>query len=132
MTRYDAVKPGRWSDKLTFSPAIRVGNLLFISGTTATDDNLQLVGIGDICAQTRQIFRKWEPILKAVGATFDNIVETTDYYTTLEGYVGTADVRREFFRLPFPAATGVQVAGLIRPDALIEIKGIAVLDAVRN
>lgn len=131
-TRYEAVTPGRWSDRLTFSPAIRVGNLLFISGTTATDESLQIVGLGDICAQTRQIFRKWEPILKAVGASFDNIVETTDYYTTLEGYAGTAAVRREFFRHPFPAATGVQVAGLIRPDALIEIKGIAVLDAVRG
>ena len=131
-TRYEAVTPGRWSDRLTFSPAIRVGNLLFISGTTATDENLQIVGLGDICAQTRQIFRKWGPILKAAGASFDNIVETTDYYTTLEGYAGTAAVRREFFRHPFPAATGVKVAGLIRPEALIEIKGIAVLDAVRG
>jgi enamine deaminase RidA (YjgF/YER057c/UK114 family) len=131
-TRYEAVIPSRWSDRLTFSPAIRVGNLLFISGTTATDESLKIVGVGDICAQTRQIFRKWEPILEAVGAGFDNIVETTDYYTTLEGYAGTADLRREFFRPPFPAATGVQVAGLIRRDALIEIRGIAVLDAVRG
>jgi aminoacrylate peracid reductase len=131
-TRCEAVIPGRWSDRLTFSPAVRVGNLLFISGTTATDETLKIVGAGDICSQTRQIFRKWEPILKAVGAGFDNVVETTDYYTTLEGYAGTADVRREFFRPPFPAATGVQVAGLIRGDALIEIRGIAVLDAVRS
>jgi enamine deaminase RidA (YjgF/YER057c/UK114 family) len=42
-TRYEAVTPGRWSDRLTFSPAIRVGNLLFISGTTATDESLQIV-----------------------------------------------------------------------------------------
>ena len=131
MTRYDAITPGPWSDKLTFSPAIRVGNLLFISGTTATDANRKIVGIGDIAEQTRQIFRKWEPILRAAGASFDHIVETTDYYVTLEGYDGTADVRREFFRHPYPAATGVQVAGLIRPEALIEIKGIAVLDSVR-
>ena len=131
-TRYEAVIPGRWSERLTFSPAIRVGNLLFISGTTATDENLRMVGVGDICAQTRQIFRKWEPILQAAGASFNNIVETTDYYTTLEDYAGTGEVRREFFRAPFPAATGVQVAGLIRKDALIEIKGIAVLDAVRG
>jgi enamine deaminase RidA (YjgF/YER057c/UK114 family) len=117
---------------LTFSPAVRVGNLLFIAGTTATDDTLQIVGVGDILEQTRQIFRKWEPILKAAGASFDNIVETTDYYLTLEGYAQTADVRREFFRPPYPAATGVQVAGLIRPQALIEIKGIAVLDSVRT
>jgi aminoacrylate peracid reductase len=132
MSRYVAVIPGRWSDRLTFSPAIRVGNLLFISGTTATDENLKIVGIGDIAEQTRQIFRKWELILRAAGASFDNIVETTDYYVTLEGYARTADVRREFFRPPFPAATGVQVAGLIRPEALIEIKGIAVLDSVRG
>ena len=132
MNRYEAIAPGRWSDKLTFSPAIRVGNLLFISGTTATDENLKIVGIGDIAEQTRQIFRKWAPILHAAGAGFDNIVETTDYYVTLEGYARTADVRREFFRHPYPAATGVQVAGLIRPEALIEIKGIAVLDSVRG
>ncbi|WP_188898568.1 RidA family protein [Caldovatus sediminis] len=132
MTRCEAIVPGRWSDRLTFSPAIRVGNLLFISGTTATDENLRIVGVGDIAEQTRQIFRKWEPILKAAGAGFDNIVETTDYYVTLEGYARTAEVRREFFRPPYPAATGVQVAGLIRKDALIEIKGIAVLDAVRG
>ena len=132
MNRYEAIVPGRWSDKLTFSPAIRVGNLLFISGTTATDENLRIVGIGDIAEQTRQIFRKWAPILQAAGAGFDNIVETTDYYVTLEGYARTADVRREFFRHPYPAATGVQVAGLIRPEALIEIKGIAVLDSVRG
>jgi aminoacrylate peracid reductase len=132
MSRYEAITAGRWSDKLTFSPAIRVGNLLFISGTTATDENLKIVGIGDIAEQTRQIFRKWGLILRAAGASFDNIVETTDYYVTLEGYARTADVRREFFRPPYPAATGVQVAGLIRPEALIEIKGIAVLDSVRG
>jgi enamine deaminase RidA (YjgF/YER057c/UK114 family) len=132
MIRYESIAPGRWSDKLTFSPAVRVGNLLFISGTTATDEDRKIVGIGDVAEQTRQIFRKWALILDAVGASFDNIVETTDYYLTLEGYAKTADVRREFFRHPFPAATGVQVAGLIRPEALIEIKGIAVLDSVRR
>ncbi len=132
MNRYEAISPGRWSDRLTFSPAIRVGNLLFISGTTATDENLKIVGVGDIAEQTRQIFRKWEPILRAAGASFDNVVDTTDYFVTLEGYAGTADVRREFFRPPYPAATGVQVARLIRPEALIEIKGIAVLDSVRG
>ena len=130
-TRYEAVTPGRWSDRLTFSPAIRVGNLPFISGTTATDESLQIVGLGDICAQTRQIFRKWEPILKAVGASFDNIVETTDYYTTLEGYAGTAAVRREFFRHPFPPRPACRWRGLSARRHWIEIKGIAVLDAAR-
>ena len=128
----EAITPGPWPERITFSPAVRVGNLLFISGTTATDENRRIVGVGDIVAQTRQIFRKFEAILTAAGAGFDNIVETTDYFLTLEDYNKTAEVRRAVFRPPYPAATGVQVAGLIRPDALIEIKAIAVLDVPRG
>ena len=129
MPIYERVVPNiRWSDRVTFSPAVRVGNLLFISGATATDDKLQIVGKGDIVAQTRHIFRKFEAILQQVGGTFDNIVDTTEYFLTLDDYARTAEVRREFFKgPPYPAATGVQVAGLIREDALIEIKATAVL-----
>ena len=116
-----------WSAKYTFSPAVRAGDLLFISGTTATDEKNQIVGPGDIVAQTRQIFRKFEGYLAAVGATFDHIVETTEYITTTQGYKGTAEVRREFFKNGFPAATGVIVAGLLRPEALIEISAVAVI-----
>ena len=132
MPERHAIEPWPWSPRLTFSPALRVGNLLFISGTTATDDERRIVGVGDIVAQTRQIFAKFARILEAAGASFDNIVETTDYYLTLTDYEKTAEVRRAIFKPPYPAATGVQVAGLIRPDALIEIKAIAVLDAVRG
>ncbi len=128
MPIYERIVPGRWSDKITFSPAVRAGNLLFISGHTAVDENLNIVGKGDIVAQTRYIFRKFERILALAGATFDNIVETTEYFLTLEDYRRTADIRREFFKgPPYPAATGVLVAGLIRKDALIEIKATAVL-----
>jgi enamine deaminase RidA (YjgF/YER057c/UK114 family) len=128
MPIYERIVPGRWSDKITFSPAVRAGNLLFISGHTAVDENLNIVGKGDIVAQTRYIFQKFEAILATAGATFDNIVETTEYFLTLEDYRRTADIRREFFRgPPYPAATGVLVAGLIRKDALIEIKATAVL-----
>ena len=128
MPIYERIVPGRWSDKITFSPAVRAANLLFISGHTAVDENLNIVGIGDIVAQTRYIFQKFERILALAGASFDNIVETTEYFLTLEDYRRTADIRREFFKgPPYPAATGVLVAGLIRPDALIEIKATAVL-----
>lgn len=128
MPAYERIVPARWSDKMTFSPAVRAGNLLFISGTTAVDENLQVVGKGDIVVQTRFIFQKFDVLLKAAGASFANIVETTEYFLTLDDYRRTADVRREFFKgPPYPAATGVLVAGLIRPDALIEIKATAVL-----
>lgn len=130
---YQIVTGGRnWSPRYTFSPAIRAGNLLFISGTTATDENNRIVGRGDIVAQTRHIFHKFSGILASAGATFDNIVETTEYITTTEGYKGTAEVRREFFRNGFPAATGVIVAGLLREGALIEISALAVIPENAN
>lgn len=130
MTAYDPIYPTPgWPDKMTFSPAVRAGEFLYISGMTAIDDNHQIVGLGDIAEQTRQIFRQMGPILEAAGAGYDNIVETTDYFLTLDGYRETADVRREFFQgPPYPAATGVLVAGLIRKDALIEIKAVARLN----
>jgi aminoacrylate peracid reductase len=129
MAIYQTIKVGRWPDEITFSPAVRAGNLLFISGTTAVDENRNLVGKGDIVAQTRFIFEKFGRLLHEAGASFDNIVETTEYFLTLDDYRRTADVRREFFQgPPYPAATGVLVAGLIRKDALIEIKATAVLD----
>jgi enamine deaminase RidA (YjgF/YER057c/UK114 family) len=128
MAIYQPIIAGRWHEKMTFSPAVRAGNLLFISGTTAVDEDSQVVGKGDIVAQTRFIFQKFSRILQAAGATFDHVVETTEYFLTLEDYKRTAEVRREFFKgPPYPAATGVLVAGLIRKDALIEIKATAVI-----
>lgn len=121
--------PSGWPQRWTFAPAVRVGRTVWISGMTATDEAMKLVGVGDMAAQTRQIFRKMDQLLRSVGGSLRNIVDTTDYVTTFENYAATADVRREMFAGgPYPAATGVLVAGLIRKDALIEIKATAVLD----
>jgi enamine deaminase RidA (YjgF/YER057c/UK114 family) len=129
MRTYQSVVPNdKWPVRYTFSPATRVGNLVFLSGTTGTDDNGNIVGAGDIVAQTRRIFEKFSLILQSVGGSLFNIVETTDYVLSLEEYQKTAALRRELFKgPPWPAATGVVVAGLIREGALIEIKGIAAL-----
>jgi len=129
MRTYQSVVPNdKWPVRYTFSPATRVGNLVFLSGTTGTDDNGNIVGPGDIVAQTRRIFEKFSLILQSVGGSLFNIVETTDYVLSLEEYQKTAALRRELFKgPPWPAATGVVVAGLIREGALIEIKGIAAL-----
>jgi aminoacrylate peracid reductase len=116
-----------WPERYTFSPALRAGNLLFISGTTATDDSGQLVAPGDIVGQTRYIYEKFAALLAAAGGSLEHIVETTEYITTTDNYRGTAEVRRAIFRPPYPTATGVIVAGLLRPGALIEISAVAVL-----
>jgi enamine deaminase RidA (YjgF/YER057c/UK114 family) len=129
MSIYEPIFPyNKWPARLTFSPAVRVGNLVFLSGTTATDDQGNIVGPGDIVVQTRQIFHKFSLILESVGGSLANIVETTDYVLSLDDYKKTAQLRRELLKgPPWPAATGVVVSGLVRKDALIEIKGIAAL-----
>lgn len=116
----------------TFVPALRVGDVLYLSGTTGTDENGKITAPDDVEEQTRQIFRKFSDLLTSIGGSCDDIVSTTDYFLTLENYSKTANVRREVFKKGFPTATGVQVAGLIRKDALIEISAIAVLPADRN
>ncbi len=118
-----------WPERYTFSPALRAGPLLFISGTTATDETGKIVAPGDIVGQTRYIYQKFATLLAAAGAGFEHIVETTEYVTTPEHSRGTAAVRREFFAPPYPAATGVIVNGLLREGALIEISALAVLPA---
>lgn len=129
MSVYEPILPNaNWPDKFTFSPAVRVGNLVFLSGSTATDASGQIVGPGDIVAQTRHIFEKFQIILESVGGSLANIVETTEYVLSLDDYKKTAQVRRDLLKgPPWPAATGVVVSGLVRPEALIEIKAIAAL-----
>ena len=116
-----------WPARYTFGPALRVDNMVFISGTTASDDEGRIIAPGDIVEQTRQIFRKFERLLEAAGGSCEDIVQTVDYFTTTERYRETAAVRREFLKGAQPTATGVQVAGLLREHAVIEISAIAVL-----
>ncbi len=128
-TRIAVTPPAGWTDRLTYSAAVRAGKLLFVSGMTAGGADGKVVGVGDMAAQARYIYlEKLLPVLGAAGAEFQHVVETVDYVTTFEGYAKTAAVRREVFGgAPFPAATGVMVAGLIRKDALIEIRVTALL-----
>src|SRR5262245_3711588 len=71
MPVYERIASPSWPDRMTFSPAVRAGRLLFISGTTAVNENREVVGKGDIVAQTRLIFQRFEKILKEAGASFD-------------------------------------------------------------
>ena len=129
--RFEAVEPATgWHPKLTYSAAVRVGGLVMVSGMTAGDPQGRLVGEGDIVRQTEYIYEKLALVLDAAGCTLRDVVETTEYFLTLQDYDRTAAVRRRVFgEPPWPAATGVLVAGLIRPGALIEISATAVAPA---
>ena len=126
------INPG-WPhyQKWNLPPAVKKGNMLFISGIDATEKDPatgEVKATGDIAAQTRNVFQKIDLILKAAGATWDDVVKTMDYVTTWENYKATAQVRRDFFGTEFSAATGVMVKELVGNGALIEIDAVAVLD----
>lgn len=113
-----------------YSHAVKAqGNqLLFISGSTARDEKGNVVGKGDIKAQTRQVLENMKKVLDEVGATFDNIVKVTVYITDMRNFKEIHEVRAKYFKKDFPASTLVQVSSLHSPDILIEIEAVAVLD----
>ncbi|MCU0531678.1 MAG: Rid family hydrolase [Syntrophales bacterium] len=129
MKTFDVIDPWPHGGRYTYSAAVRKGPFLFISGVIARDPATgEITGKGDIVAQADFIYRKIEKILADAGGTFDDVVKTTDYITTLERYGETAAVRRTYFRNGFPAATGVVVKALVSPEALIEIDAIAIIE----
>ena len=103
------------------------GKLLFIAGQTASDKDGNVVGKGDIRAQTEQVFANLKAVLKASGGTLDNLVMTTTYITDREYREGYNEVRRGQYKKMPPTSTLVIVKGLAHPDYLIEIAGIAVI-----
>jgi len=103
------------------------GKLLFIAGQTASDKDGNVVGKGDIRAQTEQVFANLKAVLKGAGGTLDNLVMTTTYITDREYREGYNEIRRGQYKKTPPTSTLVIVKGLASPDYLIEIAGIAVL-----
>jgi len=110
-----------------YSAALRVGQLLFVSGTVAVDAEGNLVGAGDLAAQTRQVLMNIRHLLEAAGAGFEHVAQLTYYVADISQWASAGPVRREFLSEPFPAGTAVEVSRLVDTDWLIEIDAIAVL-----
>jgi 2-iminobutanoate/2-iminopropanoate deaminase len=117
----------------TYSQAVRVetGDAVWIhvSGQIATDREGNLVGPGDLRAQTRQVFENLKAILEANVATFADAVKIGTYLTTLDDLAGMREVRSEYLTAEPPASTAVQVVALVVPEALIEIDLVAAVPA---
>jgi len=101
--------------------------MLFISGMTARDKEGNIVGKGDMKAQTRQVMENIKAVLEKVGATFDQIVKVSVFITDMSRFKEIHEVRAQYFKKDYPASTMVQVSGLVSPELLIEIEAIAVL-----
>ena len=122
---------GTFSGKVAFSNGVKVtgGELLFISGQLAKDGNSELVGKGDIKAQTRQVLENIKKVLDQAGATFSDIVRVTVFIRDMSQFRDIHDVRLQYFdENNLPASTMVEVNAFVDKDALIEIDAIAVIN----
>ena len=120
---------GVFDPRPRFAQVVKHGKLIYIAGQTSVDANGNLVGKGNIEAQTRQVLQNIQKCLEAVGATFDQVVKINVYSTNLDAHRDViAKLRQEYFSKGPVASTTVQVSRLVHPDWLVEIEAIAVLD----
>jgi enamine deaminase RidA (YjgF/YER057c/UK114 family) len=115
----------------SYSHAVRVetGEAVWIhvSGQLAVDIEGKLVGEGDLGAQTERVFENLSEVLKANGATFGDVVKIQTFFTTLDGLPASRSVRARYLPAEPPASTAVRVAGLLMPEALLEVDVVAVV-----
>lgn len=107
---------------------IRSGNLVFVSGQVPVDAQGNTIGAGDVELQMRATLENLRNAVEAAGGALTDIVKLNVYVTQREHYEVFRKLRREYFSAPFPAATGLVVAGLLNPDWLVEIEAIAIIE----
>jgi 2-iminobutanoate/2-iminopropanoate deaminase len=110
-----------------YSPAVRVGNLLFLSGQIPLDPASGQLLEGDIRAQTTRVLQNIGELLKAGGATFADVVRTTIFLADMGDFAVVNEIYATYFSAPYPARATVQVARLPR-DVRVEIDAIAVIE----
>ncbi|MDF1547483.1 MAG: RidA family protein, partial [Bacteroidales bacterium] len=118
----------KWEDIVGYSRAVKIGNLIAVSGTTAVDENNNIIGKNDPYLQTLFIFQKIEKALKQLGATMDNVIRTRMFVTNINSWEEIGKAHGEFFKNIKPAATMLEVSKLIDPELLVEIEVDAVIE----
>jgi enamine deaminase RidA (YjgF/YER057c/UK114 family) len=107
------------------------GRFVFVSGVTSRGRDGGIVGIGDLAAQTRQVYENLSFILGEAGASLDDLVRLVTYLRDMEQYPQMQEVRRAYLRAGAPASTTVEVSRLFHPDLLIEVEATALVESGR-
>ncbi len=114
-------------DIVGYSRAVRVGNMIEVAGTTAVDERGEIVGVNNPYEQTKYILAKIESALTEAGASMKDVVRTRMFVTDISKWEEIGKAHGEFFKEIKPAASMIEVKGLINPELLVEIEVTAVL-----
>ncbi|PKB83723.1 MAG: hypothetical protein BZY88_01395 [SAR202 cluster bacterium Io17-Chloro-G9] len=128
--RKPIIPPGN-SPNPALSPGIQVGDFLYVSGHVGTDSAGNLVGPGDCEAQSRQVMSNIRNVVEAAGGSMANVVKITCFLTDVANYPAYGKVRGETFPNDPPASSTVIVAGLVRPELLVEVEAVVHLPGQR-
>ena len=124
MSERSPILPQGLTANPAFSPGVRVGEFLFVSGQAAADNDGNTVGVGDCEAQTRHVMSRIRAIVEAAGASLSDVVKITTFLTDVNDYAAFGKVRSETFPSSPPASSTVIVAALVRPEFLVEVEAV--------
>lgn len=127
MERTNYSSGAKWEDIVGYSRAVKVGNIIEVTGTVAVDENNQLVGEDDAYAQTKFIIGKIEKVLQSAGSSLEDVVRTRMFVTDISRWEEYGKAHGEFFGQVKPCTSMIEVKGLIAPEYLIEIEATAIV-----